>query len=134
MIKVGHFNKLEVVKEVDFGVFLDGHEEGEILLPKRYKPEQCEVGDELEVFVFLDSEDRVIATTETPYVKVGEFASLKCIDVNEVGAFMDWGLGKDLFVPFGEQRAKLEVDKRYLVYVYIDKIDQRITATTKLDK
>jgi len=101
MILPGRYNTLKVVKFVDFGVYLDGAEKGEILLPARYVPEECEVGQELEVFIYLDSEDRIIATTEKPFAQVGEFAMMRVNAVNNVGAFLDWGLMKGLVVPFG---------------------------------
>src|SRR5659263_153119 len=100
MAILGKINPLKVVKVVDFGVYLDGGSDGEILLPKRYVPEVCEIGDTVPVFIYNDSEDRLIATTEKPYVMVGEFAALEVVEVNEVGAFLDWGLMKNLMVPF----------------------------------
>ena len=102
-IELGKFNQLEVVKEVDFGVYLDGGEEGEILLPTRYVPEDCKIGDFLNVFLYLDMDERLIATTLTPLVQVGQFACLEVSWVNQYGAFLNWGLMKDLFVPFREQ-------------------------------
>ena len=101
-IELGKFNRLEVVKEVDFGMYLDGGDEGEILLPDRYVPEGCQIGDMLNVFLYLDNEERLIATTLTPLVQVGEFACLEVAWVNQFGAFLNWGLMKDLFVPFSE--------------------------------
>ena len=100
MVEIGKLNTLEVNKEVDFGIYLDGQQYDEILLPKRYVPEGTNVGDELKVFIYLDSEDRLIATTEIPFVMVDECAYLTVIEANSVGAFLDWGLPKDLFVPF----------------------------------
>lgn len=105
-IELGKFNQLEVVKEVDFGVYLDGGEEGEILLPTRYVPEDCKIGDFLNVFLYLDMDERLIATTLTPLVQVGQFACLEVSWVNQYGAFLNWGLMKDLFVPFSEQKMK----------------------------
>lgn len=135
MVQVGKYNKLRVVKEVDFGIYLDGGEEyGEILMPSRYVPEGTEPEQELEVFVYNDSEDRVIATTEKPYVQVGEFAFLKVKAVNRIGAFLDWGLPKDLLVPFREQKAKMVEGGTYLVYVYLDDETDRIVASAKIDK
>ena len=110
-IELGKFNQLEVVKEVDFGVYLDGGEEGEILLPTRYVPEDCKIGDFLNVFLYLDMDERLIATTLTPLVQVGQFACLEVAWVNQFGAFLNWGLMKDLFVPFSVASAKVE---RYL--------------------
>lgn len=134
MAAIGTVNELEVIKEVDFGVYLDGAQHGEILMPKRYVPEGCKVGDRVEAFIYLDSEDRLVATTERPIAMVGEFAKLKVIAVTRVGAFMDWGLPKDLLVPFREQQQKMEEGKSYLVYIYLDDESQRIAGTSKLDK
>ncbi|MCJ8269093.1 MAG: S1-like domain-containing RNA-binding protein [Psychrosphaera sp.] len=131
---MGVVNSLTVVKKVDFGVYLDGGDLGEILLPTKVVPKGCEIDQVVDVFIYLDSEDRVIATTRTPLAKVGEFANLEVIEVNNVGAFMDWGLEKDLLVPFGEQKKRLEVGNRHLVFVYIDRVDRRITASAKIDK
>ena len=134
MAEIGVYNNLRVIKEVDFGVYLDGGEHEEILLPRRYVPEDCKVDDIIKVFVYLDSEDRFIATTETPYAIVGDFALLKVVAVESVGAFLDWGLLKDLLVPFGEQSPTLEKDKSYIVRIYVDKQSNRIAATTRLDR
>lgn len=134
MILPGRYNTLKVVKYVDFGVYLDGEELGEILLPARYVPEVCEVGQDLLVFLYLDSEDRIIATTEKPYAQVGEFAYLKAVAVNSVGAFLDWGLMKDLLVPFREQKMSMVAGKSYMVYVYLDPDSKRIAASAKLEK
>ena len=134
MAEIGVFNNLRVIKEVDFGVYLDGGEHEEILLPRRYVPENCKVDDNIRVFIYLDSEDRFIATTKTPYAIVGDFALLKVIAVESVGAFLDWGLLKDLLVPFGEQSPTMEIGKSYVVKVYVDKQSNRIAATTRLDR
>ncbi len=134
MILPGRYNTLKVVKFVDFGVYLDGAEMGEILLPARYVPEECEPGQELEVFIYLDSEDRIIATTEKPYAQVGEFALLQVNAVNNVGAFLEWGLMKELLVPFREQKMNMVAGRSYLVYVYLDPDSQRIAASAKLEK
>ena len=132
MAQVGRFNKLEVVKEVDFGVYLDGAELGSILLPQRYMPEDCELGDWIDVFLYFDSEDLLIATTETPRVEVGRCEMLKVIDINNAGAFMDWGLPKDLLVPYSEQLKPMEVGYSYVVYVFHDQDSDRIAASTRL--
>ncbi len=132
-VKLGKYNQLKVVKNVDFGVYLDGDEDGEILLPTRYVPENCKPGDLLNVFIYLDNEERLIATTLTPYVQVGEFASLEVAWTNQFGAFLNWGLMKDLFVPFREQKLKMVVGHRYLVYVYIDEESYRIMASAKVE-
>ncbi|MBT3878925.1 MAG: GntR family transcriptional regulator [Candidatus Scalindua sp.] len=134
MAEIGVFNNLRVIKEVDFGVYIDGGEHEEILLPRKYVPENCKVDDTIKVFIYLDSEDRFIATTETPYAIVGDFALLKVIAVESVGAFLDWGLLKDLLVPFGEQSPTMEIGKSYVVKVYVDKQSNRIAATTRLDR
>lgn len=134
MVKVGRWNKLTVVKTVDFGLYLDGEELGEILLPKRYVPESYEVGEPLDVFLYFDSEDRIIATTVKPFAQVEEFAYLKVVSVNPIGAFLDWGLMKDLLVPFREQQQTMEVGKYYIVYIYVDSDSKRIVASAKLDK
>lgn len=133
-IELGKFNKLEVVKEVDFGMYLDGGEEGEILLPSRYVPEGCKVGDELDVFIYLDNEERLVATTLTPLAQVGQFACLEVAWVNQYGAFLDWGLMKDLFVPFREQKMKMQVGKNYVVHVHLDDESYRIVASAKVDR
>ncbi len=134
MAKIGVLNNLRVVKEVDFGVYLDGGEHEEILLPRRYVPECCKVDDNIRVFIYLDSEDRFIATTESPYAMVGDFALLKVVAVESVGAFLDWGLLKDLLVPYSEQSPTMETGKSYIVRIYVDKKTNRIAATTRLDR
>jgi len=134
MAILGKVNPLKVVKIVDFGVYLDGGSDGEILMPKRYVPEVCEIGDTVSVFIYNDSEDRLIATTEKPYVMVGEFAALEVVEVNEVGAFLDWGLMKNLMVPFREQKLKMEEGRRYPVFVFVDFDSKRITASAKIEK
>ncbi len=133
MAEIGKVNELTVVKKVDFGVYLDGGELGEILLPHRYVPRNCRAGDMLEVFIYLDSEDRVIATTERPYAMVGEIALLKVLSITPVGAFLDWGLPKDLLSPYSEQKPKMQEGKSYIVRVYLDN-SNRIAASSKLDK
>ena len=133
-IELGKFNRLEVVKEVDFGMYLDGGDEGEILLPARYVPEDCQIGDMLNVFLYLDNEERLIATTLTPLVQVGEFACLEVAWVNQFGAFLNWGLMKDLFVPFSEQKMKMQVGKKYIVHAHLDDESYRIVASAKVDR
>lgn len=133
-IKLGEYNLLEVVKEVDFGVYLDGSEDGEILLPTRYVPQGCKPGDVLNVFIYLDMDERLIATTLQPYVKVGEFACLEVAWVNQYGAFLDWGLMKDLFVPFREQKMKMLKGNSYVVHVHLDEDSYRIVASAKIEK
>ena len=131
---IGHLNTLNIVKEVDFGLYLDGGKLGEILLPIRYVPQGSKIGENIEVFLYHDSEDRVIATTETPYAMIGECAYLKCIATNKAGAFLDWGLMKDLLVPFNQQKPPMEAGKSYIVYLYADDQSGRITATSKMDR
>lgn len=132
-IKLGKYNQLEVVKEVDFGVYLNGDEDGEILLPKRYVPEGTKPGDILNVFIYLDMEEKLVATTLQPYVQVGEFACLEVAWINQFGAFLNWGLMKDLFVPFREQKMKMQKGKRYVVYVHLDEESYRIVASAKIE-
>lgn len=134
MTEIGKLNTLRVVKELDFGIYLDGAELGEILMPKRYVPENCKIDDMIEAFIYLDSEDRIIATTQIPNAMVGQFAGMEVVSVNEVGAFLEWGLQKDLLVPFREQKVKMEQGKTYVVYVYYDEESNRIAASAKLDQ
>lgn len=131
MAQVGQMNQLKVVKEVEFGLYLDGGNLGEILLPKRYVPAKVKIGQSLEVFIHLDSQDRLVATTDRPLAEIGEVAYLKVTDVNRTGAFLDWGMPKDLLVPYAEQRVPMEKGKSYCVYLYMDKSD-RIAASSKL--
>lgn len=133
-IKLGKYNTLEVVKEVAFGMYLDGGEEGEILLPSRYVPQDCKVGDKLNVFIYLDNEERLVATTLTPLVQVGQFACLEVAWINQYGAFLNWGLMKDLFVPFREQKMKMQVGKKYVVHAHLDDESYRIVASAKVDR
>ena len=133
-VEIGKVNKLKVLREVSIGVYLDGDTIGDVLLPKRYVPEGTKEGDEVEVFIHLDSEDRLIATTERPLAQVGEFAWLKVVSVSKFGAFLDWGLMKDLLVPFREQKEKMEKDRYYAVYVYFDDETGRIVASAKVDR
>lgn len=133
-VKLGKYNQLEVVKAVDFGVYLNGGDDGEILLPSRYVPEECKPGDVLNVFIYLDNEERLIATTLQPYVQVGEFACLEVAWVNEYGAFLDWGLMKDLFVPFREQKMKMQKGHRYVVHAHVDEDSYRIMASAKVER
>jgi hypothetical protein len=134
MPSIGKYNSLQVVKELDFGVYLDGSELGEILLPRRYVPDGCKIDDEVKVFLYFDSEDRIIATTEKPFATVDEFALLRVKAVDQYGAFLDWGLMKDLLVPFREQKENMVSGRSYLVYVYYDEKSNRITASAKIEK
>ena len=132
MVEIGKFNKLQVVKQVDFGVYVDGGDLDSILLPRRYVPEGCEIGDWVDVFLYFDSDDLLIATTETPRVQVGDCAMLTVVDINHAGAFLDWGLPKDLLVPYNEQQKPMEVGYSYVVHVFHDQNSDRIAASTKL--
>lgn len=133
-VKLGEYNHMTVVKEVDFGMYLDGGDEGEILLPSRYVPEGCKPGDELDVFVYLDNQEKPVATTLKPKAKVGDFAYLRVAWVNKYGAFLDWGLMKDLFCPFREQKMNMEIDKSYIVHVHVDEESYRIMASAKVEQ
>ncbi len=133
MIQLGKLNQLEVLKEVDFGMYLDGGED-EILLPQKYIPEKTQVGDLLSVFIYRDSEDRLIATTQQPLAYVGDLAYLKVVDTNQYGVFLDWGLLKDLFVPFSEQNKKMVVGNYYVVKVIIDEQTDRIIASARIER
>lgn len=135
-MEVGNYANLYVVKTVDFGVYLALLPDGDdtVLLPKRYITKPLEIGDQIEVFIYRDSEDRIIATTLKPYAKAGEFA---CLDVSSTigaGAFLDWGLPKDLFVPISEQRKRMEVGEYHMVYIYIDDQTNRLVATAKINR
>lgn len=133
MTKVGAVNKLPIVKKVEFGLYLDGGDLGEILMPLRYVPDAFEIGDELEAFIYLDSEDRLVATSEIPYCEVGKCAHLKVTSTSSFGAFLNWGLPKDLLVPFKEQLIPMLVGNSYVVFLYID-VTGRIAASSKLSK
>lgn len=131
---LGDYNTLRVLRKTDIGLFLDGGTDNEILLPNRYVPEGIKEDDEIRVFLYLDQEERLIATTQEPLAKVGDFAYLECAWVNQYGAFLDWGLMKNLFCPFREQRLHMEVGKNYLVHVLIDHDSYRIMASAKVGK
>ena len=134
MVEIGRINKLTIKRRLDYGAHLDGGESGDILLPKKYVPKKCQPGDEVEVFVYVDREERLRATTQKPYVTVGQFAKLRVVANSSSGAYLDWGLQKDLLVPKREQHAKMEEGKSYVVFVFLDKKTNRITASSKLDK
>lgn len=134
MIKLGDYNTLRIVKSVDFGLYLDGGDAGEILLPTRYVPKNAKVGDELEVFIYLDQDEKLIATTLHPLAKVGDIAYLEVAWVNEYGAFLNWGLMKDLFCPFREQKMRMQKGQHYIVYIKEDEETHRLLATAKIDK
>ena len=135
MAVLGKRNLLSIVRESAPGLYLDGGKLGEILLPKRYIPATIKPKDKLEVFVYLDSEDRLVATTEVPLATVGEFACLKVVGIHDrAGAFLDWGLTKDLLLPFREQEKPARVGQRVVVFVLLDPKSQRIVATTRLKR
>ena len=134
MIKLGDYNTLRVVKRVDFGFYLDGGDEGEILLPKRYVPKGLNIGDDITVFIYLDQDEKLVATTKEPLAKVGEFAWLECAWTNEYGAFLNWGLMKDLFCPFREQKQRMQKGQRYYVYIMEDEKTHRLMATAKVER
>ena len=134
MAKIGRMNRLKVVNLLDFGVFLDGGLLEDILMPKRFVPDGCSIGDELDVFVYLDSDGVPIATNLRPKIQVGQFAALKVLDTNRVGAFLDWNMPKDLLVPFSEQKDRMEAGQFYMVYAYQEKENYRIVASSKISK
>ncbi len=134
MPHIGRLNTLRVVSATDGGVYLDAEELGEILLPQRYVPTHCRMGDRLTVFLYTDSEDRPIATTQSPLAMVGDFARLKVVAETPVGAFLDWGLPKELLVPFREQNTPMKKGRAYIVRVYLDERSQRVVASAKLDR
>ena len=134
MIYLGQFNQLSILRETSVGLFLGDEEGTDILLPNKYKPESYQLGDQLEVFCYLDHQERPVATTLKPYVERDQFALLRVAEVNEIGAFMDWGLEKHLLVPFKEQRFKMVEGQSYVVYCYLDEVTFRIVASNKLDK
>jgi predicted RNA-binding protein (virulence factor B family) len=132
-MKIGHYNTLKIARETKVGLFLtDGKDD--VLLPLKYVPTEYNIGDELIVFVYLDHEERPVATTLEPYILMDEFGLLRVNYVNNIGAFLDWGLEKDLFVPFREQARPMEKGKRYLVFAYIDEKTNRIVASSKTNQ
>ena len=134
MLKLGEYHTLRIRKRTDYGLYLDGGDEGNILLPNRYVTKDMRIGDEIEVFIYLDQDERTIATTEHPIAKVGEFAWMECAWTNEYGAFLKWGLMKDLFCPFREQKQRMERGKKYYVYVMEDEKTHRLMATAKVER
>lgn len=133
-LTLGKINHLTIARKVDFGMYLDGGPTGDILLPSRYVPKGAKVGDELDVFIYLDQEERPIATTERPLAMVGDFAHLRVAWVNEHGAFLDWGLMKDVFCPFREQKMRMVKDHSYIVHIHLDEESYRIVASAKVDR
>ena len=134
MVEIGRINKLTVKRMRDYGAHLDGGDSGDILLPKKYVPKECRPGDEIEVFVYADREAHLRATTQKPHATVGQFATLRVLANSPSGAYLDWGMEKDLLVPKNEQQSKMEKGTSYVVFVFLDKKTNRITASSKLDK
>ncbi|RAJ10747.1 hypothetical protein LX64_00354 [Chitinophaga skermanii] len=134
MIAIGQYNLLRVKKEIEFGVYLDGGNDLEILLPKRFVPKDTKVGDELKVFLYHDSENRLIATTQQPKGVVGDIVTLKAVSATPQGAFLDWGLMKDIFVPLSQQQSKMVAGQEYLVKIYIDERTGRVAATERFEQ
>jgi uncharacterized protein len=134
MAEIGKMNRLAVLRSSPHGVFLDGDTLGDILLPARYAPRGAKSGEEIEVFLMFDSEDRLIATTLRPLAMVGDFAWLRVVSSSGAGTFLDWGLPKDLLVPFREQTVKMQPDRSYMVRIYLDQVSNRICATARLER
>jgi len=134
MVVLGKKTSLPILKRTDFGYYLDGDNMGEILMPKRYITDDMKIGECVDVFIFLDGEERIVATTETPIAEVGEFGWMRVSKVENVGAFMDWNVSKELLVPFSEQKIKMEEGKSYMIYVYLDPLTDRLAGTMKLEK
>jgi len=134
MIKLGLYNTLRISRFVDFGAYLSDDDGNEVLLPSRYVPEDAAVGDEIEVFIYNDSEERLVAVTDRPFATVGQFAFLQVTQVNKFGAFLDWGLLKNILVPFSEQKIRMQQGSIYPVYIYVDHITNRIVASGKVEK
>lgn len=133
MIEIGQYNTLKIQRDTSVGLYLtDGSKD--VLLPNKYVPRKFEVGDELAVFVYLDHEERLVATTLKPYITLNDFAYLRVSYINKFGAFVDWGLEKDLFVPFKEQARPMEKSKRYLVHMYIDDKTGRLVGSSRTNK
>ena len=133
MAVIGKYNTLSIIRESEPGLYLDGGDLGEILFPKRYIPDDLKQGDKLDVFVYLDSEDRLVATTEKPFATVGEFAHLEVIGVNNnIGAFLNWGLAKDLLLPFREQEGQVRVGHKVVVAIVLDSKSNRLMASMRL--
>lgn len=134
MVTLGRINTLTILRSTSVGLFLGDDDIDDLLLPNKYVPESYEIGDSIDVFCYLDHEERPVATTQTPLIKRGEFAYLEVVDVNEFGAFLDWGLEKHLFAPFREQQQKMETGQRYVVHCYLDEKSFRLAASSKLRK
>ena len=134
MIHIGEYNTLTILREKEPGLFLSDKENNEVLLPNRYVPKEFKIWDKLEVFVYLDNEERLVAVTDKPYITKGEFAVLRCNQVSEYGAFLDWGMVKELFCPFKEQAFKMKKGGWYLVHCYLDDKTDRLVASSKTKK
>jgi len=134
MIKTGEINTLKIDRRAEQGYYLVDEEENDVLLPNNTAPEGLAFGDMIEVFIYRDSDDRIIATTEKPSAMAGEFACLEVVGTSQIGAFLDWGLLKDLFVPFREQKTKMQEGKSYVVYVFIDTETDRVVASSKVER
>jgi uncharacterized protein len=134
MINIGQHNTLSIKRESPHGIYLVDKEDNEVLLPNRYVPENPTPGDEIEVFIYKDSEDRIVATTQTPFIAINDFAVLKVLNQTKFGAFVDWGLEKHLLIPFSEQHSDLKEGKNYLVRLYLDEETKRLVATTKIGR
>ena len=134
MIHIGDYNKLIILRDTEPGLFLGDSEDQEVLLPNRYVPENFEIGEQIDVFVYLDNEERLVAVTDHPYIKKGEFALLRCNSVNDIGAFLDWGLVKELFCPFREQAFPMKIGGWYLVFCYLDETSDRLVASSKTNR
>ncbi|TWO32771.1 GntR family transcriptional regulator [Seonamhaeicola sediminis] len=134
MMQLGQINTLEILRETDHGIYLVDEENNEVLLPNRYVPESFKIWDKIDVFVYLDNEERPVATTDKPHIKLGEFALLRCSQVTDYGAFLDWGLVKELFCPFKEQAFKMKPGGWYLVYCYLDEKTERLVASSKTNQ
>ena len=134
MLFLGQYNELKVLRFTSVGVYLGDDEENDVLLPNRYVPKDIEIDQKINVFLYLDHDERIVATTECPLIELNSFAYLKCVEVSTFGAFLDWGLMKHLFCPFKEQIAKMQEGAYYLVYLYIDDATQRLVASAKIKK
>ena len=134
MIHIGDYNTLEIIRETEQGLYIADEEGNEVLLPNRYVPKSFKIWDKLDVFVYLDNEERPVAVTDKPYIKVNEFAMLRCNQVTQHGAFLDWGLLKELFCPFKEQAFKMKTGGWYLVYCYLDEETGRLVASSKTNR
>ena len=131
MLKLGEYNTLEIVRERDQGVYLSDDDGNEVLLPNKYAPDEFMIRDRIKEFLYLDHKERIVATSLEPYITVNSFAYLKCTSVSDIGAFIDWGLEKELFIPFREQTSKMRVGSWYLVYMYLDKESNRLVGSSK---